>query len=508
MSFYQLKINVRGSKSANWRRVIVPADFEFNDLHYIIQKIFGLGDCHLYKFILEDGFITIMGPGMDYDGYDSVDYQQCIGDLLDVEDEFVYHYDFGDDWFFDIVVEQECEDNLDVTRVIDYEGYNLIEDCGGIDEYNRIATINSNLGDLKFNLDKINKELDGERLLIESDLKNDYIFILDSLIKVITQRNIDTHQVLKITNCNKDIYWLIIKTKEGFVLRLFDHYKHLLAGFYNLDNLNINHIFLCGWTFMLSNQPLPIDLTIDEQNHYAVFRNDPGYLPSLITVEEGEYIFRYLQDLLIGLQHDKNSSDVDEIIEIIINDDKYIESSVFVHEPQVDLNDYDFNYFGREEITTKIERHDRVCIDIVALPPVSIEHIEELQLLAVVSSNEDYVIKEIELPTNRMMNVALVDALVSFSNEFGKPKTIVVNNMNILFLLIGFISYEDIDYDVDNISLIIDKALQDAYGIEAVDSEKDDDPFIENLMEQLEGLDEDEIEEKLNEMLANLEMLN
>ena len=43
----------------------------------------------------------------------------------------------------------------------------------------------------------------------------------------------------------------------------------------------------------------------------------------------------------------------------------------------------------------------------------------------------------------------------------------------------------------------------DAFGLETADE-----AFIQELLEQLDGKSEEEIEEKINEILANMELLN
>ena len=86
-------------------------------------------------------------------------------------------------------------------------------------------------------------------------------------------------------------------------------------------------------------------------------------------------------------------------------------------------------------------------------------------------------------------------------------KRIVVNNLNVLFLVLNFISQYDIDYFEDEITLEIEGAIMDAFGLETAD-EAFNDPFIQELLEQLDGKSEEEIEEKINEILANMELLN
>ncbi|MBL3507795.1 plasmid pRiA4b ORF-3 family protein, partial [Klebsiella pneumoniae] len=45
---YQLKITIRDSKPPIWRRVLVPEQIPFSELHAVIQLAFGWNDEHLY----------------------------------------------------------------------------------------------------------------------------------------------------------------------------------------------------------------------------------------------------------------------------------------------------------------------------------------------------------------------------------------------------------------------------------------------------------------------------
>ena len=73
---------------------------------------------------------------------------------------------------------------------------------------------------------------------------------------------------------------------------------------------------------------------------------------------------------------------------------------------------------------------------------------------------------------------------------------IEINNLNVLFLVLNFISQYDIDYFEDEITLEIEGAIMDAFGLETAD-EAFNDPFIQELLEQLDGKSEEEIEEKI-----------
>ena len=56
-STIQLKIQLRNvTKPPVWRRVLIPSDITFLELHYIIQAAFGWYNEHLFKFQQKHGF--------------------------------------------------------------------------------------------------------------------------------------------------------------------------------------------------------------------------------------------------------------------------------------------------------------------------------------------------------------------------------------------------------------------------------------------------------------------
>ena len=79
-------------------------------------------------------------------------------------------------------------------------------------------------------------------------------------------------------------------------------------------------------------------MALDEDNYLAAFRNEAGYIPCLLEVEEARVILELLKEFANGIKEDQNRSESDEIIEIYVEDGKFKESAIFVHEPQIDLN--------------------------------------------------------------------------------------------------------------------------------------------------------------------------
>ena len=126
---YELKIMLRGSKPPIWRRIAVAADMCLGNLHQVIQVVMGWENYHLHQFVVHN-----RKPKPTREELASLSWQEryerlkicrerCWSDLrMEVEgaeDErkvmlcelapavksnFIYEYDFGDGWEYQIEV--------------------------------------------------------------------------------------------------------------------------------------------------------------------------------------------------------------------------------------------------------------------------------------------------------------------------------------------------------------------------------------------------------------------
>lgn len=101
---YQLKISLKDISPPIWRRVLVP-DCPLPVLHDIIQTAMGWEDCHLHEF--EFAGVRYSDPETAAQLDTEVADDATLGPLVPKEKiKFRYHYDFGDDWRHEILVEK------------------------------------------------------------------------------------------------------------------------------------------------------------------------------------------------------------------------------------------------------------------------------------------------------------------------------------------------------------------------------------------------------------------
>ena len=150
--WYQLKITLCNSEPPIWRQIVVP-DCTLENLHIAIQDAMGWEDCHMHDFeIGKQRFMgcTPMGEFID-SGWGDLDASEYwLSDLIKrARTKILYNYDFGDDWYHDVVVEKifSSEPELPVVKkkqlvtCIAGEGACPPEDCGGIWDYSNMLEI-------------------------------------------------------------------------------------------------------------------------------------------------------------------------------------------------------------------------------------------------------------------------------------------------------------------------------------------------------------------------------
>ena len=165
----QLKIQIRGIKKPPvWRRIEIPGNFSFHDLHNTIQAAFGWWNEHLYQFQRHpfDGGWTVKEPDEENDPWGEEPEDSRETNVLDFIqhmglEKFVYVYDFGDSWVHDITVENiDQDDELDYPICLAGKGACPPEDCGGTWGYEELKKEMDEDEINEFDLEEVNEELE------------------------------------------------------------------------------------------------------------------------------------------------------------------------------------------------------------------------------------------------------------------------------------------------------------------------------------------------------------
>lgn len=153
---YQLKITLKDIRPPIWRRILIPADATFRDLHEAIQLVFGWSDCHLHDFSTEKDKwrgLYIEGKITDLETLDAIDPLgeppaderkiPLVERLKDEGQHIAYSYDFGDSWEHDILLEKILPRDKDMEYPVCLAGKRMCppEDCGGVGGYYRLLEV-------------------------------------------------------------------------------------------------------------------------------------------------------------------------------------------------------------------------------------------------------------------------------------------------------------------------------------------------------------------------------
>lgn len=167
---YQIYAELQDYEPKIWRRFQVMNDITVARLAYILMTLFEMQGSHLYLFEVDELNNFIIN-NLEFYNEHIEDFKS--DDLLKIgrygcifEDDFIapredkryrelkdakdvklkhvlsrtnekmeFQYDFGDNWRFNVILEKIFEDESirgkDLPKVIEGEGFGIIEDCGG-----------------------------------------------------------------------------------------------------------------------------------------------------------------------------------------------------------------------------------------------------------------------------------------------------------------------------------------------------------------------------------------
>ncbi len=138
---YQFKVTLKNINPPVWRRIQVPENYSFWDLHVAIQDSMGWADTHLHEFT------TIVKNHAQIKRIGLPDFEMMESDVLfgweeNISDYFSlgknkamnYTYDFGDNWDHRVELEKIIQKEYKINYPICVKGKRACppEDCGGI----------------------------------------------------------------------------------------------------------------------------------------------------------------------------------------------------------------------------------------------------------------------------------------------------------------------------------------------------------------------------------------
>jgi len=144
-----LRIEIKYIEPLIWRRVAVRTWINLKALHTVIQASVGWLDCHLWEFTFGDSRYGM--PDRDRPYVKNGGTTRLATVLASGTTEFLYVYDFGDNWEHRIVVENIsiAASGAKYPRLLGGERRCPPEDCGGPPGYFEFIENISNKGSKK-----------------------------------------------------------------------------------------------------------------------------------------------------------------------------------------------------------------------------------------------------------------------------------------------------------------------------------------------------------------------
>lgn len=141
-SIYQLKIKLRAINPPIWRRFQVSGNISLYKLHLILQSIMRWQNYHLFEFQIGEIRFGIPDPD-DFYGTISARRYKLNKVIAKEKTKFLYHYDFGDGWEHEIVVEKIIPSEQELKHPVCLEGERRgpPEDSGGPHGYTQYLNI-------------------------------------------------------------------------------------------------------------------------------------------------------------------------------------------------------------------------------------------------------------------------------------------------------------------------------------------------------------------------------
>lgn len=145
---YQFRVELLEIEPTIWRRIQVPADYSFWDLHVAIQDSMGWLDYHLHAFrVKKPRGRKVVEIGMP----DEETERDCLASWeVPISTYFVapgvaaaYDYDFGDSWHHQVLLEGILLGEPSVKYPLCVAGERACppEDCGGVSGYAELLQV-------------------------------------------------------------------------------------------------------------------------------------------------------------------------------------------------------------------------------------------------------------------------------------------------------------------------------------------------------------------------------
>lgn len=136
-SRYRLHVQLEDIEPTIWRTIWVEGQMSLGHLHHILQAAMGWTDAHLHQFDIKGLLYSVPQPDEDEPMPVLDERRILLKDVLKLNLQFEYLYDYGDSWRHRIVVDEvkKMDPPFGAAHVEEGAGACPPEDAGGTGEY-------------------------------------------------------------------------------------------------------------------------------------------------------------------------------------------------------------------------------------------------------------------------------------------------------------------------------------------------------------------------------------
>lgn len=467
MKGYQLKITLKGTSPPVWRRIWIPADMTFRNLHEAIQYLFGWMDYHLYDFEIAREHVKILcddGEAFEFER-DTVfkDMDTPLHTYLKEKMKLVYTYDYGDNWEHVILVEKQNEEALSQIKLLKWKQDNLAEDAGNVDGYQEIVAkaadeTNEEHEKMKNWLEMQHIPFDEE--MVREDLasitQEDMYFTLSPEAGMVLNEALAAfiNQLDKMELCGMSLITaddqetkkvlVIAQYEEGYNMQLYENETDYMRGVESTPELHGYNLYANGVSIICLDQGFQRgDGWVSEDGTCIVKIMQTGYLPMDPDDEAAYEIANDLHDFLDILQScgHRNLPDYNEgrMLSGIWKKDGTLDISY----PEIRMLNENITLHLQPDQAALLNRKKKTIRELqVDLIADLLETVADIRLpLYLTLENEDY---QLKIPLDdesyrgfEEMSRSVVSLLCGFMEEYGRITTLIVNNDNMAQMLSG-----------------------------------------------------------------------
>ena len=434
MKGYQIKITIKGSRPPVWRRIQIPQDMTFHQLHDTIQTLFGWDWYHLHDFEIPKTEIRI--GDLEYLDDDSIldEYEHCLFEIMNEGLRMEYTYDFGDCWVHTLLVEKEVNMEELYPVLVKWKGDNFVEDA----PYGTEAP---------FDEETVRTSLKSYKL---TELKHMSAEVSNRLDQAVTR--LDQLLAKKTIGC---LCLIVMETKDhtkyiGFnsmegdtSLQIYDNQTDYLQGVDYVSSSSQGNLYANAVCMISTPAPLPVDSWKSSSGTIIIKKMRPGYLPMDLSDEEAKCAITDINNISEIIASWKKKTfptyDTNECLYA-----KQTHQGWKISQQQIRLHANRTKvHLAKETIhsfeTEAAHNKKQIKVDLISEPVEETFDYKIDMMLIIETSDDTY---SDYLPQKSMrdfssINHGVLEILCEYLYDEGIPDKILVNNENLRFMLSG-----------------------------------------------------------------------